>query len=732
MSIPSLRLCLALHNHQPVGNFDNVIEQAYDDSYLPFLEMFERQPSLAISLHISGPLALWLADNRPEYMDRVCHLVAQNRIEIIGGAFYEPILTMIPSRDRQGQISRYRQWLNQQFETTVRGMWIPERVWEAGLVSDIADAGIEYTILDDYHFRCAGMDDDQLHGDYVTEDQGRVLRVFPGSEKLRYLIPFREPQESVDYLRQIAEQWPGTTVVFADDGEKFGTWPETRQHVYDNGWLQRFFEALDANSDWLQCTTLQQALSNSLPRGKVWLPAASYREMTEWSLPVTKQIQYEHLVHDLQEDDRWPDLRQYMRGGFWRNFKAKYSETGEMYARMMHTSQRVDEAIRELGNEPLLEQARDHLYRAQCNCPWWHGAFGGVYLPHLRNAVFHHLILADNLVDHCMPGKPAGSIFAADFNFDLSTEVRLANENLIAWLAPAAGGHLYELDIRSIGHNLLATMQRRPEAYHEKVLKGASASTDGAASIHDRVVFKQEGLDQLLQYDTWPRKSLVDHFWPVDCTAEEFQSGQAREQGDFVCGVYESKIRRGADRNQLMMTRAGVVDGHSVQITKAVTLGHGGSVLELAWVLEGLPGKVPLRFGVEFNFAGMPAGIDDRYFSDVQGTRIGQLGESLDLTHCTGIGLTDEWLKLGTRLAWDQPADLWSFPIAAVSQSESGFERIHQSVVVQPTWLVRADANGRWAVKIELDIRTNDGKKPSPVNQKSSDSEYRSETIVFK
>ncbi len=732
MSQPFVRLCLALHNHQPVGNFDNVIEQAYEDSYLPFLEMFEEQRSLAISLHISGPLALWLTGNRPEYMARVRALVARDRIEIIGGAFYEPILTMIPSRDRRGQINRYRQWLNQQFETTVRGMWIPERVWEACLVSDIADAGIEYTILDDYHFRCAGLGDDQLHGDYVTEDQGRVLRVFPGSEQLRYLIPFREPQESMDYLRQIAVQWPGTTVVFADDGEKFGTWPETRQHVYDNGWLQRFFDALAANSDWLQCTTLQQALSNSIPRGKVWLPAASYREMTEWSLPVKKQIQYDHLVHELQDDARWPDLRPYLRGGFWRNFKQKYSETAEMYARMMHTSQCVEDALVKLGNEPLLEQARDHLYQAQCNCPWWHGAFGGVYLPHLRNAVFHHLILADNLLDRCLTQKPATSIEAADFNFDLSTEVRLANENLIAWLAPAMGGHLYELDIRSIGHNLLATMQRRPEAYHEKVLKGPGSRTDGAASIHDRVVFKQEGLEQLLQYDTHPRKSLVDHFWPLDCTSTEFQSGHARELGDFVCGVYESRIRRGADRNQLKMSRHGVVDGRPVQIIKAVTLDHGSSTLEMAWVLEGLPLDAPLRFGIEFNFAGMPAGVDDRYFSDAKGGRIGQLGESLDLTNCTGIGLSDEWLRLSARLIWDRPGDLWTFPIAAVSQSESGFERIHQSVVVQPTWLVSADANGRWAVKIKLHIRTNDGDNRPAVDEQIRASDHRPETIVFK
>ena len=32
-------------------------------------------------------------------------------------------------------------------------MWIAERVWEQHLVTAIAEAGIEYTILDDAHFQ---------------------------------------------------------------------------------------------------------------------------------------------------------------------------------------------------------------------------------------------------------------------------------------------------------------------------------------------------------------------------------------------------------------------------------------------------------------------------------------------------------------------------------------------------------------------------------------------------
>src|SRR5262245_23892951 len=108
---PALRLCLVLHNHQPIGNFDGVYEQAYQDSYLPFLEVFERFSNLRISLHTSGPLMEWLDARHGDYLDRVAHLVSQGRVEIVGGPFYEPILTMIPSRDRVGQIRSFTSWL---------------------------------------------------------------------------------------------------------------------------------------------------------------------------------------------------------------------------------------------------------------------------------------------------------------------------------------------------------------------------------------------------------------------------------------------------------------------------------------------------------------------------------------------------------------------------------------------------------------------------------------------
>lgn len=174
----AVRFVFVLHDHQPVGNFDDVIEQAYQDSYLPLLELLERHPGVRLGLHTSGPLAEWLDRRHPDYLDRVARLVAARQIEIVGGAFYEPVLAMLPARDRIGQIKTYTQWLEQRFRTKVSGMWVAERVWDPSMTADIAAAGIDWTILDDSHFKAAGLSEDQLDRHWLTEETARRSRCF--------------------------------------------------------------------------------------------------------------------------------------------------------------------------------------------------------------------------------------------------------------------------------------------------------------------------------------------------------------------------------------------------------------------------------------------------------------------------------------------------------------------------------------------------------------------------
>lgn len=707
-----LRLLLVLHNHQPIGNFDGVFEQSYQESYLPFLDVFEGYGSLRIALHTSGSLMEWLDAHHPEYVDRLAALVAAGRIEIVGGAYFEPILAMIPSRDRVGQISTYTQWLEQRLGTSVHGMWVPERVWEQSMTSDLVRAGIQYTVLDDFHFKNAGLVTDQLHGYYVTEDDGHVLNVFPGSEQLRYSIPFQSPHETINYLKSVAESHPGSIVVFGDDGEKFGTWPGTKEHVYDHGWLRQFFDALCANSDWLRITTPSEAIQSVPPLGKLYIPEGSYREMTEWALPAGRINEFNDLHHQFEHDGLWERVAPFVRGGYWRNFKVKYPETNVMYSRMQIVSRRLQQMIDEGAAGELIDRSRLELYRGQCNCSYWHGAFGGVYLPHLRNGVYQHLIAAENLLNQYenrgwQPDQQAWvEIDAADFNLDGRPESRLANNRLMTLVSPVEGGQIYELDIKAICHNLQATLTRRPEAYHRKVLHGPNQGGGDVASIHELVVFKQENLNERLDYDRWSRNSLVDHFYSIHTQREAVVSGEADEVGDNVHAPYEAKLRRNPGRVQLQLSRDGNVHGHLLQVTKGITLTDDGATLEIAYLIENLPEQHEIVFAPEFNFAGLPANADDRYFRTQEGEHLGQLGCQLELAAVNHLGLVDEWLGIDVGLEFDRPTAIWTYPVETVSQSEGGFELVHQSVAVVPHWHLLPDANGCWSITIKLAVDT--------------------------
>lgn len=119
---------LALHNHQPLGNFSWVFADAYKRAYLPMVEELARHPLIHASLHYSGCLIDWLAAERPEFMLMLKELVDRGQVEIMGGAYYEPILPAIPDIDKHGQIVKMGSFIEKEFEARPGGMWLAERV----------------------------------------------------------------------------------------------------------------------------------------------------------------------------------------------------------------------------------------------------------------------------------------------------------------------------------------------------------------------------------------------------------------------------------------------------------------------------------------------------------------------------------------------------------------------------------------------------------------------------
>jgi hypothetical protein len=700
-----VRLILGLHNHQPVGNFDSVFAQAHAEAYRPFLDLIAAFPRLSFVLHTSGSLLEWLQRHRPDYVRDLKALVQRGQVEILGGAYFEPILPMLPRRDRQGQIRRYSAHLRELLGVEIRGMWLAERVWEPGLVADLVDAGIQYTLLDDYHFRQAGVAGDQLFQPFLTEDEGRLLKVFPISEPLRYLVPWKQPAEAVRYLVQLHEAQPQAVVVCADDGEKFGGWPGTHKLCFTQGWLKEFLTRLmDETSRGTVCVqTLAQSADQSPAAPLIYLPDCSYREMTEWALPVQRQLEYQRCVQEIEAlaEPAATLVKSFLRGGLWRNFRVKYPEAREMYARMLEVSAIVARAL-ERGH-PRAQEAELELYRAQCNCAYWHGAFGGLYLPHLRHAVYEHLIAADNLL--LEPELAAGKrvvVAERDFDLDGCPEVSLANDKLALYLAPSRGGALYELDVRRVQRNLQASLARRREVYHETVRQSAEGrrAKSTVSLVEDQVAFKQEGLERMLGLDPWPPHSLRVRCFSPETRLAESRGQNVQDLSDFGDHAFEYEVTHDPAAAVVTLRRAGQICGCAGTVTKKLELRAGADSFNFGCRLQMKPGMA-VRVGIEFVIAGLAAGQQNRYFVLPDRPHAGPLETPLDAPDTSFIALVDEWLRLKATLRWDRPAHLWAWPQQTVSQSEGGFEAVHQGNILLPHWPLTLDAEGGWEVNIE-------------------------------
>ncbi len=717
-----VRLAFVVHNHQPVGNFEHVLEMAYRDGYLPFVELLEQNPAFRVVMHISGPLLEWLERARPVYIERLRALVARGQVEILGGAYYEPILSMIPPEDRYDQIRLFRDHLQELFDTEVRGMWLAERVWEPGFVHDLVRAGVEYTLLDDFHFKAAGLDEEQLSGYYLTEDNGQLLKVFPISEPLRYFIPFREPEATIDYCRRIGQGRPGTALVFGDDGEKFGVWPETRKHVYEDRWLPRFVEALQQHSDWLTTTTLSEILQETPPLGTVYLPDCAYREMTEWALPTRRAAELKDLEKQFEHDPRWPRLRTFIRGAPWRNFKVKYPETNEMYCRMLEVSRAIREAaalhgivqpgLSEQYHDKLIGAARRELHRAQCNCAYWHGWFGGVYLPHLRHAVFEHLLRAEELCQLANAGPVArAAVDAADFNLDARKEVKLSNAAMAAYIAPAQGGMVYELDIRPLHFNALSVISRRPELYHEGLAERIAQDSSNSLLVW----YPDPNGPAQLVYDRWRRAFGIDHVYSDRPSLQQLAANRTEELLETPLAAYpEVAVRRGSEL-ECVLERVARVAGGKIRLRKSYRLHASEPLLSLTYeveVLEQLPRGCTLA--PELTLAAMSGNTPDRYLRLDSGSQTPCLGIPLEASSCHRVALCDEHMGLTLELDFSREAGLVSVPLETVSQSEAGYERVFQGVILHPIWPLPEQAGERFAVTICLQARVSTGESTAP------------------
>jgi 4-alpha-glucanotransferase len=661
-----LAFCFGVHNHQPIGNFDGVLRETTERAYRPFFERVRARPEARLTVHCTGSLLAWLREHERATFDLLGTVVADGRVELLTGGFYEPILAILPDPDKRGQIERLSAFLKTEFGVRPRGMWLAERVWEPHLPRVLREAGVEYVLVDDRHFALAGLDPEDLGGYYLTEEQGATLGVFPINQRLRHLIPFADVDKSIEYLAERRGRQPTVTVV--DDGEKFGAWPGTYRHVYEEGWLDRFFDRVLA-TPWLRLSTFADVVEAVPAEGRVYLPTASYQEMGEWALPPEAGRLLEEAKRDLGQLEGGDRLAGLLRGGFWRNFLVKYPEVADFYWKMQRLSAAVERRRRERPGDEAVREARESLWRGQANDAYWHGVFGGCYLPHLRRAVKSALLDAEARL---AAGEEPVTATLEDVNGDGRAEIAVRTPALAVTLNPARGGSLTEIGALGRRHDLADVLTRRPEPYHARI--GAAGEGGGIRSIHDAPPDKQPGLHRLLAYDRFRRASLLDGWFAADGVLDPVEPWSASRLALGDAAFTPIIERAGAAVEVALRHRA-----EGLEIDKRVSVRAG--TLTAGYRLAGA--ALDGRWAVQWNLAFSAGEAPGRYLTLPGHPSLGSTGRVADQGEVT---LVDEWLGLQARLTWSAGAELAWGPVETVSVSEAGFERIYQGLALLLAW----------------------------------------------
>ncbi len=628
-----LRFAFGFHIHQPVGNFDHVVEQHVREAYRPFLERIAARGFTPITLHISGPLLEWLEQHDAPFLDLVGRLVADGKVELLLAGYDEPILTALSRADRVEQIGWMRDAIARRFGSAAQagGLWLTERVWEPDLAADLAAAGVRYALVDDRHFLVTGFPRRRVHGPFWTEGGGRPVALFPIDEQLRYLVPFKPPAEILGYLERLRAAGHRLAVL-ADDGEKFGGWPGTRTWVYDRGWLDEFLEAMGAavaRGD-IQLVTCTSALADVPSGGLAYLPSASYHEMERWALPPESATRLDHLERELGEQRMAGPEGGLVRGAHWRNFLVRYPESNRMHKKMLALSALHRTLAPGGGSQKVdLVAARRAIGRAQCNDAYWHGVFGGLYLPHLRAAVWRNLAVAEQALRR---GKSL-EVELLDFDLDGREEIWVHSSRCSVLIAPSRGGAVEDYTAFATLTNYADVLTRRVEAYHgDAGAPGAPGGETGAS---------QNGF----AYDADDRALFIERILPGDLEAEAYT----------------------ATRYTPLVSWSRTVMRHRIEASAAA----------VEVVLEPPPGEPWLEKRI-------------RVASD--GTLAVAYRWDAGAVHPGGRFAPELSLASPLDLDLDPRAELWRFAIETVAKSERGLERTRQGESVTPLWPVSVGA----------------------------------------
>jgi alpha-amylase len=370
---------------------------------------------------------------------------------------------------------------------------------------------------------------------------------------------------------------------------------------------------------------------------------------------------------------------------------------------MLRLSRRVHEGLVARPRDPRLLAARERLWQGQANDAYWHGVFGGCYLPHLRRAVKSALIGGERSLEGA--GKPIGIEWTrADVDGDGQAEVAVRTRSLGVLMRPARGGSLTELAWMGGEVDVADVLTRRPEAYHRQVEERPRESLPGEAkTIHSAPAVKEAGLTALLRYDRFRRAVLLDGLFPPANGREPLDPLDPWDAAWVTVGERSLDHEvKASPREVAVLCSLLRPDGRPMALQKSLIVAADDPAVTAGYRLR-WEGEEPLdaRWAVQCNLTLSAGDAPGRYFRVAGRPSLGSRGR-LEGAH--GLAMVDEWLGGEVALSFTAPAEVAWAPVETVSLSESGFERIYQGSALLVAWPVRLAPGETWEVSLRVRV----------------------------
>ena len=661
-------LILGFHGHIPpesakVSHENNLLE-GNCNFVIQLIEVLSNLKNLKTFFHFSSNSISYLDKKYSDFSGKIRNLLDQNQLELLSGGMYEPIFPFIPKEDRQAQISLMNRLINHTYGYIPHGAWITEHSWEPTIALDLAKSRIQYTCLPKEYFQSAGLDEKELSGYFITEDEGRKIAVFPISLSLNTLMEQYSEEEAVNIITSTQSK----DVLSSEESVIISVYEITDSEPSKILWIKNFLEILDSQAESIETKLLNTYYQKNKPKGRIYLPGK-------------QEIQTQ--------------IKQQAKKGKWKHSLLKYPEANLLHKKMLRVSKKVNSAKEGKSRfkviKEMINQAYDLLLMGQSNDSYWDTFLGGIYSPQKRHNTYSNLIKAESLIDTASRQNSKWiQVSEIDYDCDGHDEIIIETETQNIYISPALGGSILEYDFRPKNINITNTISRKEEEYHS---------------------------NGKLTYDKYTKLNIIDHFLENNLDLDKVVSNQLNHLTEKTLNPYNIEKIKAKEETckialELKTSLTKLNNNPEIELKKQISTKSGDSSLTVDYLLTNKStDKIDFTFAVEFNF-NIAQGYDEKscFYLDnnkENKTPDPSLSSSESLKEINQISLYSNPYKLNLSLAWNKHCTLFRYPIETISYNHRKLEKIYQGSTIFLTWTLSLEPNIPWELSIKQDISSN-------------------------